>query len=146
MLWVLKFMATFAAAMFAGAALYVNVAEHPARSTLDTKFAVAQWAPSYRRATRMQAPLALISLAAGVGSWLLGAGLGWAIAALLIGAAVPFTFIGIMPTNKALLLPGRDMGSAETRALLARWARLHAVRTVLSLAATTLDIYLALRS
>jgi hypothetical protein len=73
--------------------------------TLETKFAAAQWAPSYRRATWMQASLALVSLVAGLGSWLLGGGLGWAIAALLIGAVVPFTFIGIMPTNKALLTP-----------------------------------------
>jgi hypothetical protein len=109
MLVLLKFVATFAAAMFAGAALYVNVAEHPARMTLDTRFAVAQWGPSYRRATWMQAPLALLSLVAGLGSWFLGGGLGWAIAALLIGAVVPFTFIGIMPTNKALLeIPGRS--------------------------------------
>jgi hypothetical protein len=86
MLVLLKFIATFAAAMFAGAALYVNVAEHPARMTLDTKFAAAQWAPSYRRATGMQAPLALLSLVAGLGSWLLGGDLGWAVAALLIGA------------------------------------------------------------
>ena len=43
-MWVLlKCVATFAAAMFAGAALYVNVSEHPARMTLDTRFAVAQW-------------------------------------------------------------------------------------------------------
>ena len=77
--------------MFAGAALYINVAEHPARMTLDTRFAAAQWAPSYRRATWMQAPLALLSLVAGVASWLLGGGLGWAIAAFLIGAVVPFT-------------------------------------------------------
>jgi hypothetical protein len=38
---------------------------------------VTQWAPSYRRATRMQAPLALLSLVAGIGSWLLGGGFGW---------------------------------------------------------------------
>jgi hypothetical protein len=146
MLAFLKFIATFGAAMFAGAALYVNVAEHPARMTLDTRFAAAQWAPSYRRATWMQAPLALLSLVAGLGSWLLGGGFGWAIAALLIGAVVPFTFIGIMPTNKALLAPGRDLGTAETRTLLERWANLHAVRTVLSLAATILYVYLALGS
>jgi hypothetical protein len=109
MLVFLKFIAVFAAAMFAGAALYVNVAEHPARMTLDTKFAAAQWAPSYRRATWMQAPLALLSLVAGLGWWMLGGGLGWAIAALLIGSVVPFTFVGIMPTNKALLAPGRDL-------------------------------------
>src|SRR5580692_11257026 len=85
----LKFVATFAAALFAGAGLYINVAEHRARMTLDTRSAAAQWAPSYRRATWMQAPLALLSLVAGVASWFLGGGPGWAIAGLLIGAVVP---------------------------------------------------------
>lgn len=146
MLVLLKFIATIAAALFAGAALYINVAEHPARMTLDTRFAAAEWAPSYRRATWMQAPLALISLAAGLASWLLGAGFGWAVAAVLMGSVVPMTLIGIMPTNKALLAPGRDLGSAETRSLLERWAKLHAVRTVLSLGATILYVYLALET
>jgi hypothetical protein len=146
MLVLLKFIATFSAALFAGAGLYINVAEHPARMTLATRFAAAQWAPSYRRATWMQAPLALLSLVAGVASWLLGGGLGWAIAGLLIGAVVPFTFIGIMPTNNALLAPGRDLGAAETRALLEHWAKLHMVRTALSLAATILYVCLALGS
>ena len=146
MLVFLKFIATLTAAMFSGAALYINVVEHPARMTLDTKFAVAQWAPSYRRATWLQAPLALLSLSAGLGSWLLGGALGWAIGALLIGAVVPFTFIGIMPTNQALLAPGRDLGTPETRSLLQRWTRLHAIRTVLSLTATILYVYLALGS
>jgi hypothetical protein len=143
MLMLLKFLATLAAALFAGAALYLNVAEHPARMTLDTQHAALQWAPSYRCATWMQAPLALISLGAGLGSWFLGSGVGWAIAALLIGAVVPFTFIGIMPTNRALLAAGRDLGTVETRALLEHWAKLHVVRTVLSLAATILYVYLA---
>jgi hypothetical protein len=142
----LEFVATLSAALFAGAGLYINVAEHPARMTLDTRFAAAQWAPSYRRATWMQAPLALLSFLAGGASWLMGGGLGWAIAALLIGAVVPFTFIGIMPTNNALLAPGRDLGAAETRTLLEHWAKLHAVRTALSLAATILYLCLALES
>ena len=146
MLMPLEFVATFAAALFAGAGLYINVAEHPARMTLDTQFAASQWAPSYRRATWMQAPLALLSLAAGVASWLLGGGPGWAIGGLLIGAVVPFTFIGIMPTNNALLAPGRDLGSAETRTLLEHWAKLHMVRTALSLAAAILYLCLALGS
>src|ERR1700728_3025421 len=94
MLMLLKFIATFSAAVFAGAALYINVAEHPARMTLDTRFAAAQWAPSYRRATWMQAPLALLSLVAGAASWILGGGPGWAIAAILIGGVIPFTFLG----------------------------------------------------
>ena len=146
MLLLLKFIATFAAAIFTGAALYINVAEHPARMTLETRYAAAQWAPSYRRATWMQAPLALLSLVAGLGSWWMGGGLGWAIAALLIGAVIPFTFIGIMPTNNSLLTPGRDVDGMETRVLLEHWAKLHAVRTVLSITATILYLYLALRS
>jgi hypothetical protein len=88
----------------------------------------------------------VLSFVAGLGSWLLGGGLGWAIAALLIGAVVPFTLIGIMPTNRALLAQGRDLGTAETRSLLEHWAKLHAVRTVLSLAATILYVCLALGS
>jgi hypothetical protein len=146
MLATLEFVAIFAAAVFAGAALYINLVEHPARMMLDTKHAAMEWAPSYARATRMQAPLAVLSLLAGLGAWLLGAGAGWAIAAVLIGAVVPFTLLGIMPTNKALLLPGRDLSSAETRALLMRWANLHAVRTGLSIAATVLYLYLVVGS
>jgi hypothetical protein len=144
MLLILEFIALLAASVFAGAALYVNLVEHPARMTLDTKSAAMQWTPSYARATWMQAPLAIISLVTGLGSWLMGGGIGWAFGALLAGAVVPFTFLGIMPTNKALLATGRDLGSDETRALLTRWAKLHAVRTVLSLAATVLYAYLAL--
>ena len=146
MLVALKFIATLSAATFAGAALYVNLVEHPARMTLDTRAAVLEWAPAYARGTWMQAPLALLSLVAGLGAWLLGGGVGWALAAVLIGAVVPFTFLGVMPTNRALLAAGRDLAAAETRALLERWARLHAVRTVLSLAATVLYLALALRA
>jgi Anthrone oxygenase len=130
------------AALFAGAALYINVAEHPARMALETRSAAQQWAPSYKRATWMQAPSALLSFLGGVGAWLVGAGTGWLVAAVLIGAVVPFTLIGIMPTNHKLLAPGRDLGSAETRALLERWGSLHAVRTTLSILATLVYMWL----
>jgi hypothetical protein len=138
----LEFAATLTGALFAGAALYISVAEHPARMSLETRAAALQWAPSYKRATWLQAPLAVMSLACGVAAWLLGAGSGWLVAALLVGAVVPFTFAVIMPTNNRLLAPGRDLDSSETRALLVRWGRLHSVRTALSLVGAT--IYLCL--
>lgn len=144
MVQVFEFLATFCAALFAGAALYINVVEHPSRMTLETRMAAAQWAPSYKRATWLQAPLALVSCASGVASWLLGSGAGWLVAAVLIGSVVPFTFIGVMPTNRKLLALNRDLNSAETRALLERWAGLHAVRTALSIAATIVYIWLTL--
>jgi hypothetical protein len=137
----LQFIATLATALFAGAAVYISVVEHPARLGLDTRAALLAWAPSYRRATWMQAPLVLVGCAAGVGAWAEGAAAVWAVAALLIGAAVPFTLLVIMPTNRALLAPGRDPDAAETRALLVRWGQLHALRTVLSLFAAALMVW-----
>jgi hypothetical protein len=69
-------------------------------------------------------------------------GTGWLMAAVLIGLVVPFTFVGIMPTNKSLLWSGKDLDSPDTRALLERWGRLHMVRTALSLVSTVLYLWL----
>lgn len=138
MLETLQFLATFCAAIFAGAALYINLVEHPARLSLGTAAAVAQWAPSYQRATLMQAPLAVVAALAGLGAWLLGGGVAWLMAGVLIGAVVPFTFIGIMPTNHQLLAPARDRASLETRMLLQKWGWLHGVRSVLAILATAI--------
>jgi len=141
-----QFIAAVTAALFAGAALYINVAEHPARMGLETRVAALQWAPSYRRATWMQAPLAVSSFLGGTAAWLMGAGTAWLVAAVLIGMVVPFTFVGIMPTNEKLLERDRDLGSAETRRLLERWGQLHAVRTMLGMIATMLYMWLLLRT
>jgi hypothetical protein len=139
-----EFVATLAGTLFAGAALYINIAEHPARLELETRAAALQWAPSYRRATWLQAPLALVSLICGITAWLLGAGTNWLIGALFVGAVVPFTFAVIMPTNNRLLVPGRDLASHETRELLERWGRLHAVRTFLSLIGAAVFLWAAI--
>jgi hypothetical protein len=122
--------------LFAGAATYITLVEHPARLSLGPEIAARQWAPSYARATMMQVPLALMATAGGVFLWLRGAGRLWLWGALCIVAVIPFTLLAIMPTNAALLEPGRDLASPETRALLETWGRLHAVRTGLSLLAT----------
>jgi Domain of unknown function (DUF1772) len=140
----LEFVATLSAALFAGAALYITVAEHPARMSLETRMAALQWAPSYKRATRLQAPLAIVSLLTGAAVWLCGGGIGWLVSAIFIGAVVPFTFIVIMPTNHKLLAPDRDLSSNETRELLERWGNLHAVRTILSLASTVTYLWMKL--
>src|SRR5262245_66000490 len=140
MLPALQYIAALSAALFAGAAIYINVAEHPARMGLDTRSAAMQWAPSYHRATWLQAPLAIVSFLAGAGAWVLGGGVVWLIAALLIGAVVPFTLIVVMPTNERLLAPGRHLASAETRRLLERWGRLHVIRSIASAAAAVLIV------
>jgi hypothetical protein len=139
---VAQFVATLCCVVFAGAAIYVNLVEHPARMGCSTEIAATVWAPSYKRGTWMQAPLAIVSFLAGTASWLLGAGIGWLVGAIIILAVVPFTFVAIMPTNNQLLAPGRDLASPETRVLLERWAKLHAVRSALSLLASAIFLWL----
>ena len=136
MLVAFQFLAVLSCILFAGAAIYITFVEHPARMGCDTKTAATVWMPSYKKATHMQAPLAVISFLGGVAVWLLGGGLAWMLGAALIGLVVPFTFIAVMPTNNQLLAPGRDLSSVETRSLLEKWGRLHAVRSALSLLAS----------
>lgn len=142
---VLGVIATLCTALFCGAAVYINLVEHPARMGCDTRVAFAQWAPSYQRATLMQASLAVLGALAGLAVWALGGGGGWLLGAVLIGAVVPFTFLAIMPTNRRLLAPDRNPDAPDTRQLLEAWGRLHAVRSVLSLLATLLYLALLVR-
>jgi len=92
----------------------------------------------------MQASLEVIGTLTGLGAWLLGAGTMWLVGAVCIFAVVPVTLIVIMPTNQQLLAPGRDPRSPETRALLIRWGYLHAIRSVLSIAAVVVYLWRAM--
>lgn len=132
--------AAFSCLLFTGAAVYINLVEHPARLSCGTEAAARQWAPSYRRAAVMQASLAVLAGVAGIMTWLHGEGIAWLWGGLLILAVVPFTLLVIRPTNDRLLAPGRDPASAETRELLERWGRLHAVRSALGLAASAVYV------
>lgn len=136
----LELIAVLAATLFTGAAIYINLVEHPARMSCGTEIAARQWAPSYKRATVMQVSLAVIATIAGVARGLAEGGIIWYVASALIFAVIPFTVIVVLPTNNKLLDPGRDLASRETRALLETWGRLHAVRSALSLVASVLFI------
>ena len=139
-------LATVAAGLFAGAAVYVTAVEHPARVECGQLLAIKEFGPSYRRGAIMQGGLAVLGLLASVVAWYQESGAGWLVGGLLLGALVPFTLIVIMPTNRRLLDPGLDSGSREARELLGRWGRLQAVRTVVSVVVFVGFVGLSLRS
>ena len=130
-----QLLATLCAAIFAGAAVYINVVEHPARMSLGPAVALAEWRPAYQRATLMQAPLAIIGLVSAIIAWSSGSGTPWLLGGILLGAVVPFTLVVAFPTNKRLMDPAAEHDLTTVVALLRRWNRLHAVRSVLSVAA-----------
>jgi hypothetical protein len=124
-------LALTAAAIFFGAAIYVNVAEQPARLRLDDRALLTEWKPSYKRGAAMQAPLALLGFALGMIAWWQSAHPGFLIGAIAIIAPWPWTIFGIKPTNDALQATDPEAAGPRSRALIVRWGALHAVRTAL---------------
>ena len=135
--------AMVAAAVFAGAAVYVSMVEHPARESCGTALAVAEFGPSYRRGAIMQGGLALLGGAAGIVRWATLGGSGWLTGGVLLAALIPYTLVVMMPTNKRLLDPTLGVRSVEAAKLLKRWGRLHSVRALVGCIA--LGILLASR-
>jgi len=138
--------ATLCAGLFAGAAIYVNAVEHPARLSCGTDLALREFGPSYRRATVMQASLAIAGCVIGLWSAWVAGDLWLASGAILLGSVVPFTLVVILPTNHQLVDPALDPRSPKAIQLLVRWGRLHAMRTVLSTAAFLLFLFRLARS
>ncbi len=130
-----EFLATFCCAIFSGAAIYINAVEHPARMSCGVKVALSEWAPSYRRATVMQASLAVLGFVFSILAWFSGASVWAPVAGTVLVLVAPFTLVVIMPTNNRLLALNADRDRDEAKMLLDRWNRLHMVRSGLGLAA-----------
>ena len=128
-----KVTALLSAGLFAGAALYVTAVEHPARISQGALIALQEFRPSYKRAAPLQAALAIICFLCSVIVWRLTGRWAWLAGGALVGAVVPFTFAFIMSTNRLLLDATSPPKDDEAFVLLSKWARLHAVRTCLSL-------------
>ena len=138
---VLELTALSVAALFAGAALYVSVAEHPARLKLDTAAQLTQWKPAYKRGAIMQASLALVGFVLGFAAFWRTSEPAFAAAAVLLVANWPFTLLVIRPVNDRLLATDPSQAGDATVELLRRWGVLHGARTALGLAATAVFLY-----
>jgi len=136
-----EILATLACGIFAGAALYINLVEQPARLSCGIHLAITEWRPSYKRGAVMQASLALAGSILALISWWIGKDAVWLLGGALLFAVIPFTLIVILPTNKELENEQLDVSSARAELLLRRWNVLHAVRTALGLAAFVIFLY-----
>ena len=129
------------AALFAGAAAYITLAEHPARMRLPTGPLLTQWKPSYARGFTMQATLAVLGGIAGVAAWWVSREPLFGVAALVLVANWPYTLLVIMPVNHRLNATEPDQADEATRRDLVRWGQLHAVRTVLGAVSTGIFVW-----
>jgi uncharacterized membrane protein len=139
---IFEMVATLSSGLFAGASIYINLVEHPARLECGTDLAIKEFGPSYRRAAIVQASLAAIGFLMAVAAWLTNDSFWWLVGGAILVAVIPFTLIVILPTNKKLLDPSLDRSSDVASTLLVRWGRLHSVRSLLSVVAFLIFVYL----
>jgi hypothetical protein len=135
-------LALIVAAVFAGAAIYINVAEQPARLHLDDGALLNEWKPAYKRGAAMQAPLAVLGFLLGTFEAWQSGGFLWLIGAIVIILNWPWTLLVIMPINNKLMdlddLGAHSAATPDVRALVRTWGRRHAVRSALGLAAVAI--------
>ena len=123
------------ATAFAAAAVYINVAEQPARLALDHRAMLIQWQRSYDRAAIMQASLAMVACVLGIIAFLASRDWRWLVGAAIILAPWPWTLLVMKSINGRLKATASSAASGETQGLIERWGRLHAVRGVVGVIA-----------
>jgi Domain of unknown function (DUF1772) len=96
-------LATRAAALFSGVAVYIKFAEQHARLGLSDQALLDEWKPAYKRGRLMQATLAIIGFLLEAVAWRQSSNLLWAAGGLLMLGNWPVTSIVIMPTNSRLM-------------------------------------------
>src|SRR3984893_891905 len=93
----------------------------------------------------MQAPLAIIGFLLGLAAWWQTGHWAWLLGAAILIANWPYTLLGIMPTNRILMATEPTRAGPDSRALIEKWAALHAGRTALGFAATLSFLWASIR-
>jgi hypothetical protein len=137
-------LALVVAALFTGAAFYINFAEQPARLGLDDRALLAEWKVAYKRGFAMQASLAVIGFLLGIAAAVMQSDSRWLVGAVALVANWPFTLIAIMPTNNLLMRTVSEKAGPASRDLIEKWGTLHAVRTTLGAIATLAFLWVSI--
>ena len=128
-------LALIVAALFSGAAVYV-ISSSSRPLDLDDRALLTEWKPAYKRGFAMQAPLAIVGFLLGLAAWWQTGHWAWLLGAAILVANWPYTLLGIMPTNGIFMATETINAGPDSRAMIKKWAALHAGRTALGFAAT----------
>jgi hypothetical protein len=102
----------------------------PARTRPGAAIGLVQFRRMYPLAAPWQASSAALSLLFGLALWPLTGTWAWGAGGLLVGSAIPFTLVVVMPVNSRLLSRTAPPDEEVTQLLL-RWGRLHWIRSTL---------------
>src|SRR5271166_47843 len=128
------------AAAFAGAAVYVNWVEQPARMALDGEALLDEWAPSDSRGVALLAAFALVAAVAGFIAYFESDDVRWVFGALIVISTWPYAFFVMAPLiNQILSLKGGDVSAA--RALVRQWGLIESGFAAIGVAAVAMFLW-----
>lgn len=122
-----------AACAFAGAALYINVVEQPARLTLNARAMVREWTPSNRRGFIMLSMLAIASSILAYTDYARTGDVRWIIGGTIMLAPWAYAYFVIVPVNIWLFALEQGGSALTLRDLMRDWGLLEWGHTAIGL-------------
>ncbi|KAJ3037583.1 hypothetical protein HDV00_001470 [Rhizophlyctis rosea] len=129
----LRAVSLLGAGLFTGAALYITVAEVPARAERPAETARGEFQTTFPRALRLQAPLAVITaFTAGGYAYVSNQPLLY-VPCGLFAAMLLVTLLLIRPHYERLMDKKEVLTAEQASSIMTKWGTNHAIRTVLSI-------------
>ncbi len=142
MVTIFELLATLAAGIFTGAALFVHLVGQPAWMELEPILALRAFNGTLERAKVMQPLLAILAVLGSVLAWVAGGTAWWLLGGAALGFLIPFTLIWMLSIHQQLEDRALEEDPARGRVLLEKWGQLHFIRCMISLGAFFLFLLL----